>query len=100
MNMPQQENGLGPREVFIQDDDGKAIPVSIRITFGEIHRFELGGDDYVEQLTGQAFVECELFAFDTKVHGDDQIQVVFGLLWIAAETLMGRCKRRNLTLYK
>jgi hypothetical protein len=100
MNASQQENSIGPREVFIQGNDGTAIPVRIRITFGEVHRFELGGDDHIDQLTGQAFIDCELFSFDTKVHGDDQIQVVFGLLWIAGETLMGRCKRRNLTLYK
>jgi hypothetical protein len=91
---------LGPRLVTLVTEAGEEQPLSVRIEFTEVRRFELGDGDSIDMQIGVVFVESERITLTSDAVGDDHLNVAYRLMLLAGGYVLKRSNELGLSVFK
>lgn len=91
---------LGPRIVTLITEDGREEPLSIRIEFTELRRFDLGDDEFIDMQSGVVAVESDRITLTSDAVGDDRLNVAYRLMLLAGGYILKRGRELGLSVFK
>jgi len=71
---------LGTRTIYFTDQDGLDKPITIRFELLGTQKIDLGQDNLIEEETGVAHIESDLFDRQFHAEGSDHLHVIYLLM--------------------